>query len=140
MSISLWGTVSLSVCLFPQDFALYLRRRAARPPLIIEGFDPASVLLNRSPSTWVNLEGSPASPPPLNRLPEPADVLSGAALPNFDDLRLRDPDTFRCGNLHQFAHTWDSLMAGVGGYGVIRPWIHSGVHIPSFFSTFRGFL
>ena len=115
-----------------------MRRRAARPPLIIEGFDPMSVAVDTSPCTWVDLEGNPASPPPLNRLPSPIDVLSGRSTPSFDGLRLRNPDTFRCGSLHQFAHTWDSYMTGIKGYDEVRPWIHNGIHIPNFFQHYKG--
>ena len=82
--------------------------------------------------------GELASPPPLNRLPAPADVLSGAARPDFEGLRLRSPKAFLCGNLHQFANQWDSFMTGVRGYDVVRPWIHGGVDIPSFFQHYEG--
>ena len=107
--------------LLKQEFQRYMRRRASRPAIEIAGFDPASVVVDQSPSTWVDLFGQPASPPPLNKLPQPESVISGAALPYFEGLRLRNPATFRCGNLHQFAHTWDSFMGGVRGYEVIRP-------------------
>ena len=90
------------------------------------------------PPTWVDLGGNPSTPPPLNRLPSPDDVLSGAALPNFAGLRLRDPKAFNCGNLHQFAHQWDSFMTGVKGYDVVRPWVHGGVSVPSFFQHYEG--
>ena len=96
------------------------------------------MVVDQSPCTWVDLEGNPASPPRLNKLPRPDDVLSGAALPNFEGLRLRNPKTFRCGNLHQFAHTWDSHMASIKGYDTIKPWIHNGVHIPDFFQHYSG--
>ena len=93
-----------------QDFDLYLRRRARRPPVSIAGFDPVAAARRysaRAPS-WVDLLGAPSSPPLLNRLPHPDLVLAGSVAPNFADLRLRDPDSFRCGNLHEFAHQWDS--------------------------------
>ena len=86
----------------------------------------------------MDLGGAAASPPPLNRLPTPADVLSGAARPDFAGLRLRDPSNFNCGNLHQFAYQWDSFMSGIEGYSTVRPWIRGGVNIPSFFQHYRG--
>ena len=87
---------------------------------------------------WVDLGGVAAAPPPLNRLPSPADVLSGAVRPDFGGLRLRDPTAFGCGNLHQFAHQWDTFMSGVKGYPTVRPWIHGGLSIPSFFQHYKG--
>ena len=115
-----------------------MRRRARRPSVVIPGFDPSACRRQDRPPSWVDLLGRPASPPPLNRLPHPDQVLSGAAVPDFRDLRLRDPDSFRCGNLHQFAHQWDSFMTGVEGYDGVRPWIHGGVHLPDFLVPFKG--
>ena len=123
-----------------QDFDLYLRRRARRPPVSIAGFDPVAAARRysaRAPS-WVDLLGAPSSPPLLNRLPHPDLVLAGSVAPNFADLRLRDPDSFRCGNLHEFAHQWDSFMTGLKGYDIVRPWLHHGVHLPGFFRPFKG--
>ena len=119
---------------------MYMSRRSKRSPIVIPDFDPlaAAARCRSRPPSWVDLEGAPASPPPLNRLPSPSDVISGLSAPNFAGLRLRDPDTFLAGNLHQFAHQWDSFMTGVKGYDVVRPWVHSGVHIPSFFQPFEG--
>ena len=115
-----------------------MRRRARRPPIVLDWFNPEAVRVDASPCTWVDLQGRPASPPPLNRLPSPADVLSGSSLPDFENLRLRNPQTFRCGMLHQYAHQWDSFMTGVRGYDVIRPWIHRGVSLPDFFQHYKG--
>ena len=71
-----------------------MQRRDRRLPIKVPNFDPvAAVRRHRSP-TWVDLGGASASPPPLNDLPTPDDVFSGAALPNFSGLRLRDPDNF----------------------------------------------
>ena len=127
-----------SPLIFAQDFSSYMRIRAWRKPIIVDGFDPASV--NPPPHTpsWVDLLGAPAPRPSFDLLPDPDDVLSGAAAPRFDLLRLRDSDNFRCGNLHHFAGAWDSLMTGVPGYDVVRPWIHGGVHVPSFFQHYSG--
>lgn len=99
----------------------------------VDDFDPESVVQEVFSPVWVDLHNRASSPPPLNRLPRPSDVLSGSILPDLAGLRLRSPNHFRCGNLHQFAHQWDSFMTGVSGYETIRPWIHDGVHIPSFF-------
>ena len=115
-----------------------MRRRGRSSPFRLDWFRPEDVVVDTSTPTWVDVMGKPASPPPLNRLPLPAAVLSGTARPDFDGLRLRSPDTFRCGNLHQFAHQWDAYMTGVKGYDVIRPWIHRGVHLPDFFEHYRG--
>ena len=115
-----------------------MRRRASRPQIRLEGFDPASVVVDQTPSTWVDLFGEAASPPPLSSLPDAEKVLSGAAAPVFDGLRLRNPATFRCGNLHKCARAWDSLMSGIKGYEVVRPWIHRGIHIPDFFQHYSG--
>ena len=82
--------------------------------------------------------GEKASPPLLADLPSPADVLSGAARPDFSGLRLRDPKSFRCGNLHYHADQWDAIMTGIKGYDTVKPWIHGGVHIPSFFRHYKG--
>ena len=125
---------------FFQDFDLFLRRRARRPSAVLSDFDPfaaARRCSDRTP-TWVDLSGVPSSPPLLNRLPHPDDVLAGSVVPNFADLRLRNPDSFRCGNLHQFSHQWDAFMTGVEGCDIVRPWVHHGVHIPSFFQPFKG--
>ena len=65
-------------------------------------------------------------------------MLSGAARPDFNGLRLRDPESFRCGNLHYHADQWDEIMAGVRGYETVKPWIRNGVHIPSFFRHYKG--
>ena len=51
---------------------------------------------------------------------------------------MRDPNSFRNGNLHHHAHEWDKLMSGVKGYETVKPWIHNGVHIPSFFQHYKG--
>ena len=104
----------------------------------MEGFDPASVVPASITPTWVTLEGEKASPPRLNRLPHPDDVLGGRAKPAFELLRLRDANSFRCGNLHQFAHQWDRLMGDVRGYETVRPWLHRGVHVPDFFQHYEG--
>ena len=114
-----------------------MKLRARRGPIMVDGFDPASVSLPAFSPKWVDVLGAPASPPPLNALPSPADVLSGAVAPRFDLLRLRDPKHFRCGNLHHFAHQWDSL-SDIPGYDVVKPWLHDGVHVPSFFQHLKG--
>ena len=97
-------------------------------------FDPVAAARpysDRAP-TWVDLLGDPSSPPLLNRLLRPDDVvLAGSALPDFADLRLRDPNSFCCGNLHQFSYQWDSFMTGIKGYDNVRPWVHHGVYVPS---------
>ena len=105
---------------------------------MVDGFDPSSVVPPPFSPSWVDLLGARASPPPLNLLPSPADVLSGAASPRFEHLRLRDPGNFRCGGLHRFPHHWDTFMTGVRGYETVRPWVHGGVHIPSFFQHYKG--
>ena len=74
----------------------------------------------------------------MANLPSPADVLSGAARPDFSGLRLRDPKSFRCGNLHYHADQWDAIMTGIRGYDTVKPWIHGGVHIPAFFRHYKG--
>ena len=74
--------------------------------------------------------GEAASFPPLNLLP---------LWPDFNGIRLRNPHTFRCGNLHQFANQWDSFMTGIKGYDVVKPWIHRGVHVPDFFEHYEGY-
>ena len=122
---------------FLQAFSLYLRRRSRRPSIPVEGFDPSSVVADYPP-VWVNIHGEVSTPPPLNQLPSPSAVLSGAALPDFAGLRLRSPDYFRCGNLHQFANQWDTFMTGLRGYDIVRPWVHEGVYIPSFFQHYEG--
>ena len=104
----------------------------------MENFDPASVAPVVCPPVWVDLRGEVSTPPPLNRIPSPSDVLSGRVLPDFEGLRLRHPDHFNCGNLHQFANQWDFFMTGVRGYEVVRPWIHEGVSVPSFFQHYEG--
>ena len=115
-----------------------MQRRERRPAILVEGFDPAAVVVDASTPKWVDIWGESASPPQMNKLPFPTDVLAGTALPAFEQLRLRDPKTFRCGNLHQFAHQWDTLMGDLPEYAVVRPWIHRGIHIPDFFEHFRG--
>ena len=91
-----------------------------------------------STPSWVDLLGNPAPPPSYDLLPSPSDVLGGSVRPDFDGLRLRCPGSFRCGNLHQSAPQWDALMTGVKGYGVVRPWVHGGVHLPDFFEHYSG--
>ena len=127
------------MCLSVQDFDLYLRRKLRRP-IVIPDFDPvaAAALFTEKEVSWLDLSGKPASPPSYSSLPCPADVLAGRAPPDFDGLRLRNPDSFVCGNLHRFARVWDATMDGFPGYDLVRPWIHNGVHIPSFFQRFTG--
>ena len=115
-----------------------MRRRGPRSPFQLDWFKPESVVVDGSAPTWVDVTGKAAPPPLLNQLPLPSDVLSGAVRPDFDGLRLRSPDTFRCGNLHQFPNQWDSFMTNIRGYDVVRPWIHKGVHIPDFFERYTG--
>ena len=122
----------------PQEFKVYMRSRGKRSPFQLDWFRPEDVVVDESPCTWVDLLGNPASPPRLDRLPKPADVLSGAARPDFNGLRLRNPNTFRCGMLHRHADQWDSFMTGIKGYDVVRPWIRRGVHLPDFFEHFKG--
>ena len=124
--------------LFFQAFQQYLRRRRQRPPIVVRDFDPSVVAPASVSPAWVDLLGRPASPPRWDRLPSPAEVLAGSAAPDFGGLRMRDPNAFRCGNLHYFASDWDALMGDVEGYGVVRPWIHRGVHIPDFFQHYKG--
>ena len=126
------------VLLLPQAFRVYLRRRGRLSPFRLDWFKPESVVVDTSIPTWVDVFGDAAGPPPLSRLPLPADVLSGAVPPDFGGLRMRDPAAFRCGSLHQFAHQWDSFMVGIRGYDVVRPWIHRGVHLPDFFQHYKG--
>ena len=115
-----------------------MRRRSRRPAVFMPGFDPLSIRRLVRPPAWVDLLGRPASPPPLNRLPHPDRVLSGASVPDFHGLRLRDPSSFESGGLHRFAHQWDSFMMGQKGYETVRPWIHGGVHLPDFFQHYEG--
>ena len=123
---------------FSQAFKVYMRRRGRRSPFRPEWFKPEDVVVDTSTPTWVDVMGAEAPPPLLNRLPFPSEVLSGAARPDFNGLRMRNPNTFRCGMLHQFADQWDSHMTGVRGYEVVRPWIRRGVHLPDFFEHFKG--
>ena len=123
-----------------QDFDLYLRHRS-RNLFSVTNFDPlaAAARFREKSVAWVDLSGSSAAPPDYALLPSPADVLAGRAAPDFDGLRLRDSNSFVCGNLHRFALEWDSSMALIPGYAdVVRPWIHNGCDIPSFFQHFKG--
>ena len=115
-----------------------MRLRSSRPAIVVEDFDPESVPPAAVSPSWVDALGVKAPPPDFRRLPSPSAVLSGASKPDFVNIRLRDPDSFRCGNLHHNAHNWDLLMSGVKGYDVVRPWVHEGVHIPSFFQHYKG--
>ena len=115
-----------------------MRRRGPRSPFQLDWFKPEDVVVDVSTPTWVDLLGNPASPPSYNLLLLPSDVLSGSVHPDFGGLRLRSPDTFRCGNVHQFAGQWDAHMGGVKGYDVVRPWVHGGVHLPDFFEHYVG--
>ena len=107
-------------------------------PAELVGFWVSGLSLLTVTPSWVDVHGVKASLPDLDALPRPADVLSGATLPDFRKLRLRDPDSFRCGNLHHFSKQWDTMMASVKGYDVVKPWIHDGVHIPAFFCHYKG--
>ena len=102
-----------------QALASFFRRR--RPPASL-GFNPLAIS-GPAPSkevSWVDLSGIPAPPPVMASLPDPENVLSGLAAPDFDGLRLRSQDSFICGNLHRYAHVWDRYMTGVEGYDLRR--------------------
>ena len=142
-SFGIWALIFLSRFPFPppsQDFARYLRYRGMRPPIPVVGFDPMAAM-GRSGGTevsWVDLSGAPASPPDFSSLPSPEDVLSGRVPPDFTGLRIRNQETFVCGNLHQYVPIWDSYMSEIDGYSTIRPWLVDGVDIPSFFQHYQG--
>ena len=131
-------TVFAFLVFLPQAFKVYMRRRGRFSPFQLDWFRPEDVVVDSSPPTWVDVLGDPASPPLWGQLPLPSAVLDGSALPNFGGLRMRSPDAFRCGHLHQFADQWDSFMTGVRGYDVVRPWIRRGVHLPDFFEHYKG--
>ena len=128
----------LVVYVFLQAFAKYMKLRNSRPRIVVEDFDPSVIPPAEVTPSWVDIFGGKAGPPSMEDLPSPMDVLSGASKPDFGGLRLRDPDNFRNGNLHHHARDWDNLMSGVKGYDVVKPWIHNGVHIPSFFQHYTG--
>lgn len=122
-----------------QEFVKYMRFKSSRP-LVIPGFRPALVSSHPSDTlpSWVDLQGLPASPPRFASIPSPSAVLAGQALPVFEGLRLRDPASFVCGHLHRFCHKWESIMRGLPGFSVVRPWLKDGVDIPSFFQHYQG--
>ena len=124
--------------MFLSPLGLFHLHEAERPPIFIDGFDLASVSPPAFTPKRVDVLGRSAPPLLLNALPSPASVLSGAAPPHFGLLRLRDPKHFCRGNLHHFAHHWDSLMHDILGYDVVQPWIRDQVHVPSFFQQLKG--
>ena len=75
----------------PQAFKVYMRRCGPRSPFWLDWFKPEDVVVDPSAPTWVDVMGETGSPPPWDKLPLPSDVLSGAARPDFNGLRLRNP-------------------------------------------------
>jgi hypothetical protein len=119
----------------------YLRIRDSKPRVLCPGFDPVAAAARRRPKPverWVNLSGAAASPPDFSSLPTPKEVLSGAAAPNFDRLRLRDSNNFISGLLPSFYDTWRSVVGDLPEFRVVQSWLRGGVHIPSFFEHFKG--
>ena len=57
---------------------------------MVDGFDLALVSPPLYSPSWVDILGGPASPLPFDLLPGPANVLSGAATPRVNLLRLCD--------------------------------------------------
>ena len=115
--------------------------RNSRPRAVDPSFDPVAAAARkcRDPvQQWVDLSGVAASPPDFDSLPSPADVLAGVARPDFQGLRLRDPDAFISGSLPSFYETWCSIVGGLPEFDIVRPWLRDGVHIPSFFQHFKG--
>lgn len=65
-------------------------------------------------------------------------VLSSGSVPNLQDLRLRDPDTFVAGGLHANPLMWEVILKGHSKKELIINWIRNKVSITQYASPFEG--
>ena len=66
------------------------------------------------------------------------DVLSSGVSPELEALRLRDPDHFSVGGLHQSVKAWDNVLEGHPLAEGIGRWIRDKVRILEFARPFSG--
>ena len=106
-----------------QEFEVALQNILALPSWDLTWCD-----INREPLSFVG----PTVPPQL--------VVSDPSLANLAQLRFRNPDSFRAGNLHNHADFWENLIFSTGhacSKVSLLQIIREGVKVYDFFRHFR---
>ena len=80
---------------------------------------------------WVNIFGIPDLDG-LAALSHWKDVILSGVSPVLQNLRLRDPDNFLVGGLHQNVGAWENILKGHPLEERIRDWIRNKVNILDF--------
>ena len=64
-------------------------------------------------------------------------VLAGDVSP-LENLSLRDPDSFRAGEVHAYQELWNKISAGYVKEVEVNEWISKGIDITAFWRPFKG--
>lgn len=87
--------------------------------------------------SWVDIKGVPDQDG-FNKSYEWESVLASESIPDLQDIRLRDPDTFVAGGLHINPRMWGVILKGHPQEERIFDWIQNKVCITQFASLFEG--
>lgn len=87
-------------------------------------------------SNWVDINGVPDQEG-VTEVVHWKDVLSGVS-PDLEAFKLRDPDHFSVGGLHQNVEAWDNVLEGHPLAERIGGWIRDKVDILQFARPFSG--
>lgn len=88
-------------------------------------------------TAWVDTNGVPCQGG-VTQAVHWRDVLSPGVSPELEALKLRDPDHFFVGGLHQNVKAWDNVLEGHPLAERIGRWIRDKVHILEFARPFSG--
>ena len=128
------------VCLYAHFVLFQPRKKAkymAEDSVVLE----RGKNLLRGEVKWVSPSGTPSSEGMTStaELLEDIDkVLAGDVRPLVENLSLRDPESFRAGEIHAHPELWKIVSAGYIREVEVNEWISKGVDVRAFFRPFKG--
>ena len=100
----------------------------------VEFWNQVKGIKPRINSNWVDINGVPDQEG-VTEVVHWKDVLSGVS-PDLEAFKLRDPDHFSVGGLHQNAEAWDNVLKGHPLAERVGGWIRDKSGHPPICSTF----
>lgn len=86
---------------------------------------------------WVSLDGVPSQGKSGKQPLSTEEVLSGE-VPLLSDLRVRDPNDFRAGGLHENIDAWENITKDSPQHEKIMGWLREGVNVAHFLCHYEG--
>ena len=89
---------------------------------------------------WVSPSGTPSSDGMTStaKLWEDIEKVMAGDVSPLENLSLRDPDSFRAGEVHAYQELWNKISAGYVKEVEVNEWISKGIDITAFCRPFKG--